>query len=182
MTSLRDALGGISRLGLDTTPFLYFVEGRPDFGAVCTDVFTAVDAGQVEVYTSVLTLSETLTKPLAVGDGALESAFRNLLTRTRGVYMMSVSPAIEGIVARLCDRYDVLRTADAVQIATAVASGCEAFLTGDARLKGVTEIPVLILGDFTPRGVVTLSPGPCVAPLIPTQAEDTSPVCTNAVL
>ena len=152
MTSLRDALGGISRLGLDTTPFLYFVEGRPDFGAVCTDVFTAVDAGQVEVYTSVLTLSETLTKPLAVGDGALESAFRNLLTRTRGVYLMSVSPAIGDIVSRLCERYDGLRTADAVQIATAIASGCEAFLTGDARLKRVTEIPALILGELEPSG------------------------------
>jgi len=182
MTHLRDALRGISRLGLDTTPFLYFVEGPPDVGAVCADVYTAVDAGQVEIYTSVLTLSETLAKPLAVGDGALESTYRNLLTRTRGVYMMSVSPAIEGIVARLCDRYDVLRTADAVQIATAVASGCEAFLTGDARLRVVTEIPVLILGDFTPRGVVTLSSGPCVASYVPTQAEEASPVSANAVL
>jgi predicted nucleic acid-binding protein len=152
VTGVDDVLSGISRLGLDTTPVLYFVEGHPEFRAVCTDVFAAVDDERIEVYTSVLTLSESLTRPLIVGDSALESAFKNLLTRTRGVYLMSVSPAIGDIVSRLCERYDGLRTADAVQIATAIASGCEAFLTGDARLKRVTEIPVLILGELEPSG------------------------------
>jgi predicted nucleic acid-binding protein len=158
MTHADDALAGLSRLGLDTTPFLYFVEGHPHFASLCTAVFTAVEEGEIEVYTSVLTLSEVLTRPLAVGDGALEGAFRDLLTRTRGVHLVAVSPAIGGIVSRLCFRYGGLRTADAVQIATAIASGCEAFLTGDARLKRVTEIRVLTLSDLAPANDAIADP------------------------
>jgi predicted nucleic acid-binding protein len=41
-----------------------------------------------------------------------------------------------------------LRTPDALQIATALEAGCEAFLSNDAGLRRVTELRVLILDDL----------------------------------
>lgn len=46
--------------------------------------------------------------------------------------------------AELRARYG-LRTPDALQIAAALSSGCEAFLTNDAKLQRVTELRKLVL-------------------------------------
>lgn len=50
--------------------------------------------------------------------------------------------------ADLRARYN-LRTPDAVQIATAIDTGCDAFLTNDIALKRVTEICVIVLSELT---------------------------------
>ena len=44
-----------------------------------------------------------------------------------------------------------LRTPDAIQVATAIIAGAQAFITNDARLKSVTEIPVLLISAFAPQ-------------------------------
>jgi predicted nucleic acid-binding protein len=41
-----------------------------------------------------------------------------------------------------------LRTPDAIQIATAVSVGAQAFITNAARLKNVPDIPVFIISEF----------------------------------
>ena len=45
-------------------------------------------------------------------------------------------------------RYN-LKTPDALQIASALATGCGAFLTNDKALKRVTEMKVLVLQELT---------------------------------
>lgn len=41
-----------------------------------------------------------------------------------------------------------LRTPDALHVATALVSGCDAFLTNDIKLKRVVEIPVLVFDEL----------------------------------
>jgi predicted nucleic acid-binding protein len=45
---------------------------------------------------------------------------------------------------------DQLRTPDALQVASALGAGCEAFLTNDLALRRVTELHVLVLGELEP--------------------------------
>lgn len=49
-------------------------------------------------------------------------------------------------VAGIQDLY--IKTLDALQIAAAVESGCEAFLTNDLTIKRVQEISVLVLDEL----------------------------------
>jgi predicted nucleic acid-binding protein len=49
--------------------------------------------------------------------------------------------------ADLRARYN-LRTPDALQIATAITAGCNAFLTNDAALQRVSELRVLVLDQL----------------------------------
>jgi predicted nucleic acid-binding protein len=51
--------------------------------------------------------------------------------------------------ADLRARYN-LRTPDALQVATAIAAGCDAFLTNDAALQCVSELRVLVLDQLDP--------------------------------
>jgi predicted nucleic acid-binding protein len=63
---------------------------------------------------------------------------------------MQTIPVNETIAARaayLRAKYR-LRTPDALHAATAIVSGCDAFLTNDVTFRRVNEIPILILDDL----------------------------------
>jgi predicted nucleic acid-binding protein len=146
--TVREALAGITRLGMDTPPFIYFVEENPDFADVCAGFFAAVDAGQIEVYTSMLTLTETLTKPLASRDVDLANVYNAMLTGLDTIHLLPITLGVAHTAAEMRANYG-LKTPDAVQIAAAIEAGCEAFLTNDKTLSRVSPmIKVLYLSDI----------------------------------
>jgi predicted nucleic acid-binding protein len=146
--TVADALKGVSRLGLDTSPFIYFVEANRSYVAVCKEVFRHVSAGGVTACTSVLTLTETLVHPVRLSNSVLQGEYEALLLETAGIECVRVDEGIAKLAAELRARYG-LRTPDALQIATAIDSECDAFLTNDKGLRRVTEIAVLVLDDLT---------------------------------
>ena len=60
---------------------------------------------------------------------------------------MPVSAAIADLAAGL-RAHHALRTPDALHVATALATGCDAFLTNDATLRRVTALPVISLASL----------------------------------
>lgn len=60
-----------------------------------------------------------------------------------------INAAIAERAAALRVRYR-LRTPDALQVAAALAHGCEAFLTNDRDLARVTDLRMIILDDLDP--------------------------------
>ena len=142
-----DALKSITRLGLDSAPVIYFVEGNAEFHARCEPFFQAIDTRKIEAFTSTLTLPESLMHPLRNNNAVLASAFRELLLNTQGITVLPPVVAIAENSARLRAAYN-LRTADAIQIATAIHAGCDAFLTNDVKLKRVTELRIIIVSEI----------------------------------
>ncbi len=106
-----------------------------------------VDAGIVSGVASVVTLTEVLTKPMQIGNQRLERDYRSLLLHSRHVSLVAVDTTIAKRAADLRARWGI-RTPDALQIATAVESDCQAFLTNDHRLRRVTDIQVFALDDL----------------------------------
>jgi predicted nucleic acid-binding protein len=138
----------VKRLGIDTAPFIYFVEANPRYVDLCRQFFRLIDGGDPAGFTSVLTLAEVLSHPLRVGDAGLEAAYRGLLLETGG--NLSVVPITAEVAARaagLRARHN-LKTPDALQVASALEAGCEAFLTNDHGLGRVSELRVLVLDDL----------------------------------
>jgi predicted nucleic acid-binding protein len=138
----------IKRVGLDSSPIIYHVEKNPDFASHCLPFFLAIDQGTIRGYTSTISLSETLVLPMRNGDAVRENAFRNLLLSARGMTTTPLLTEIAEQSARLRATYS-LRTPDAVQIATALHSNCDIFLTNDDKLKRVQEIEVVIVSELT---------------------------------
>jgi predicted nucleic acid-binding protein len=147
MISLQDALAGVHRLGFDTAPVIYFVEAHPRYDALVTEVFQRVADGVIEGITSVITLSEVLVPPLQQGNFRLAQEYRDLLLNSQNFATCSIDPDIAARSAQLRVAYG-FRTPDALQLATAIAVGCEAFLTNDPTLQRVKELPVLVLDDL----------------------------------
>jgi hypothetical protein len=50
-----DALAGVVRLGIDTAPFIYFIEWHPTYVDTVRSAITLISRNVVQGYTSVLT-------------------------------------------------------------------------------------------------------------------------------
>ena len=141
------ALAGISRLAVDTAPFIYFAEKDLNFRDRVREVFRFAEINKITLVTSTVTLTEVLVKPLRTGDKPVEETYRALLSDTKFVQLIPVDEAIANRAAYLRATYN-LRTPDALQVATAIESGAAAFLTNDLEVKRVTEILVLVLDEL----------------------------------
>jgi predicted nucleic acid-binding protein len=147
MMTLDDALNGVTKLGFDTPPFIYFVERHPAYVDVVREVIRRVDSGIISGCASVVTLTEVLTQPKRLGNTALEVSYRDLLLQSRNFTLVTIDAVIAERAADLRARYS-LRTPDALQIAAALSVACEAFLTNDTTLKRVTELHILVLDEL----------------------------------
>lgn len=144
---ISEALRGVALLGVETSPFIYFVEQHPVYVGRMRDVFRRVDEGNPRIVTSVITLTEILVLPIETGNQAYEQAYREMLLNIETIRLERVSVAIAEQAARLRARYN-LRTPDALHIATAITAGCDAFLTNDRALRRADVIRVLVLDEL----------------------------------
>jgi len=145
---LKDALLNVNLVGLDTSPFIYFVERHPLYVDVMREVFRRITDGDLKASSSVITLTEVLVQPLRQKDKTLADKYRNLLYKAANFKLLPISFLVSETAAELRAKYN-LRTPDALQIAAALENGCEAFLCNDNGLKRVTELKVLILDELT---------------------------------
>lgn len=135
-------------LGLDTSAFIYHVEGHPVYARRVGSVFREIERGRPRGVTSTLTFLEVLVGPYRAGDQERRVALSGLLASFPGVDWFALDLAVADRAASLRGRYR-LRTPDAIQLATALEAGAEAFLTNDHQLSRVTEVPVLLIDEIT---------------------------------
>jgi len=147
VTKLDQALAGVTRLGFDTAPVIYFIEANARYDALVTEIFQRVSGGISEGITSVITLTEVLIHPLRRGDAALQQQYGDLLINSANFQTLPIDIKTATSAADLRARYN-LRTPDALQVATAIAAGCDAFLTNDSGLHRVSELRVLVLDQL----------------------------------
>jgi predicted nucleic acid-binding protein len=144
---LTDALSGVTKLGLDTAPFIYFIESNPSYLALMREVMRLIDSQSLVACCSVITLTEVLTRPLQMGDSALADQYRNILLNNRSLTVLPIDPAIAERAAKLRADHR-LRTPDALQIADALEHGCEAFLCNDNNMRRATDLRILLLDEL----------------------------------
>lgn len=137
----------LRHLGVDTAPFIYFIENHPSFASPIQSIIERAEAGEIKLVTSVLTLTEVLSQPLEKRAAGIADAYRAVLLKSPELSLRPIDRATAEQAAELRAAYR-LKTADALQIATALQSGCEAFLTNDLELRRVREIPILCLNEL----------------------------------
>lgn len=145
---MKAALQGVQLLAIDSAPLIYFIERHPQFGPPMSEVGTRLDSGTLRAVAATLALTEVLTQPLRLNRADVAAAYRRILERHPGVRLVDLDPAIAVRSAELRARYG-LKTPDAVQLATAMVAGCDAFLTNDSDLSRVSEIRVIQLAGLS---------------------------------
>jgi predicted nucleic acid-binding protein len=144
---LSDALHDVTVLGIETAPFIYFVEKNPRYVDLMRTVFARADAGDLRIITSIITLTEVLVLPIERGYEAYQREYRQMLLSTKSIRAEMVNASVAERAAALRAAYR-LRTPDALHLATALIHQCDAFLTNDRALQRVSEIRVLVLDSL----------------------------------
>jgi predicted nucleic acid-binding protein len=148
--TIAGELSQISSLFIDTAPIIYYIEAHPQFGPLAKEVFDSLLSGRITAYSSVLTLTEVLPKPIESGDEKLARKFSEFLEHGKNLNLVEITAAIAKQAGALRGLYPVLRALDAVQIAAAIDVGADAFITNDKKLKRMKEIKILVLSDYLP--------------------------------
>ena len=146
--TVDDALRNVANIGIDTAPLIYFVENHPVFAPIVTEIFSRIDRGTIVGVVSMLTVTETLIHPKRYGNQVLEEQYRDILLNSQNIAAFVINAEIAERAADLRAHYS-LRTPDAIQVATALVSGCDAFLTNDNDLARVSEINVIVVSSLT---------------------------------
>ena len=132
------------KIAIDTMIFVYAFEDHPAHASFLRSFFSALEKGEMESVTSSVTITECLTQPYRVKDFTLAAQYMALF---RNFPHFSVVPVTDDIAERAAflRASQNLKTPDALQLATALLSGANFFLTNDQRLSSIQDVPILIL-------------------------------------
>ncbi len=147
MTSFLKGLKN-QKVGVDTMIFIYAFEEHPSYLALLKDFFRVVEKGEIEAVTSTMSITECLVQPYRRKDLALAARYVVLF---RNFPHLSIIPMTDDVAERaafLRAHYN-LKTPDAIQVATALISGCHAFLTNDENLPSIERIDILLLDQLS---------------------------------
>ncbi|MGH9899706.1 MAG: type II toxin-antitoxin system VapC family toxin [Pyrinomonadaceae bacterium] len=144
MGSLMLPSSGI--LYIDTAPIIYTVERYSDYERILLPLWTAVEAGTVEVVTSELTMLEALVKPLRDSNYSLAQDYEKFLTATK-FRMLPVTLKTLKNAAQLRATAN-LKTPDAIHAATGIDIGCVQFITNDKDYRRVPSLSVIVLKEI----------------------------------
>ncbi len=133
------------RLAFDTNAVIYLVEAYEPYASWLSPLFASVEAGQRQAVVSAISEAEAMVKPLKARDGG----WIGKMAAFFGSYIevVDVDRGIAREAARIRAGLD-LSLPDAVIVATAIESGCDALVGNDSRCaRRVKEIPYLYLED-----------------------------------
>lgn len=128
---------------IDTSPIIYWFEDSP-LAVPFEAVFADVHAGRIDAMVTPITVAEVVSGPLRAGKEALAERYRQALAGSQGFTVRDINADIAMLAARLRLRH-ALKLPDAIQLATAVHTGCFALISRDRDFRNVTD--VLVLGS-----------------------------------
>jgi predicted nucleic acid-binding protein len=128
-----------SKVFVDTAPIIYVLESNPVYADNFVGLFEAAADGAISIVLSAVTLAEVLTGPCKAGQAALAKRYEVALCQYE---VVPVTVPIAALSAQLRAQHR-LKLPDALQLATALECGANAFVTHDRDFTGVTALPIL---------------------------------------
>jgi len=131
---------------LNAKPIIYSVEKHADYWKLLSPFWQSLKANEFEVFTSELTLLETLVQPIKQNNQILISAYETLLTKT-DIHLLPISLSILRESANLRANQN-FKTPDAIHTASAPLANCDYLVTNDDGFKRLSNINVIILNNL----------------------------------
>jgi predicted nucleic acid-binding protein len=127
---------------IDSAPAIYYFEDHPTLADRFEPLFAAIQQGRLYALVTPVTLAEVVTGALKRGDLEAAARYRAVLTTTPGWSLRETDADIAMVAAGLCAQHR-LRLHDAVQLATAIHTGCTAVATHDRGFPATPGLKVL---------------------------------------
>ena len=134
-------------VGLDTAPLIFYIEDHPIYADMLAPFLEAVNAGDIRVVTSTVTLLEVLVQPMKHGDDSLAHRYNDILLSSPYIFTVPVTPATAQTAAEL-RATSKLKTPDAIHLATAINHHASDFLTNDRDFGDFDALHILKVHDL----------------------------------
>ena len=144
---LRRAIEKHKIIGLDTAPFIYYIEDVALYADLLDPVFSLLENHALRAVTSTVTFAEILTKPFADKNFSLADEIKFTLKSFSSLSIAAIDEKL-GEAAALIRARHTIRLPDALQVAAAIQEEASLFLTNDKRVKKVDALEVVVLSDF----------------------------------
>lgn len=135
------------RVFIDTAPIIYYLENNAQYKDVIKRFFTDCLGNNIQIVTSALTIEEYLVFPYSSGKMEFADNFKRFIEYI-GIEVVNINSAIAEHGAEIRSRYKYFKAMDALQIATAIVSGCDMFFTNDKQLRPEKELPCITMDDL----------------------------------
>jgi predicted nucleic acid-binding protein len=134
------------RIGIDSNVFIYLFDGTGPLADTAAFLLDAVEAGRVEAVLATIGLTEVLTRPAALGDGAI---FERYADELRSLPHLRLVPLDDEIaVDAAWGRSGGRDLGDAVHIATARRAAATGFVTNDRRVRARVGVEIVLLDEL----------------------------------
>lgn len=145
--TIDDLVARHRRVGIDSNVFIYLFEGTGVEAVSAGLLLDAIEEGRCEGVLATVGLTEILTRPASLGDGALFERYADEIRSIRNLRMppLDDETAVDAAWGRSTGR----DLGDAVHVATAKAAGATAFVTNDRRVRGRSTVEIVPLGAIT---------------------------------
>jgi len=132
---------------LDSSCFIYLFESHPKYNNFLKSIFSMMSFNKVSAVTSIITVTEVLTKPFEEKNNSLIENYLEAFVEIPNLKVVNPDNKIAIEAARIRAELH-LNLPDAYQLAIAMESKCKTFLTNDKGLKKFKGLQVLILDDL----------------------------------
>lgn len=135
------------RVFVDTAPIIYYLENNAQYKDVVKRFFIDCVENHRQIVTSALTIEEYLVFPYSSGRMEFADNFKRFIDYI-GIEVVDINSAIAEYGAKIRSQYQYFKAMDALQIATAIISGCDMFFTNDKQLRQEKELPCMTMDDL----------------------------------
>lgn len=132
---------------LDTAPLIYYIEENKTYVKFLGKLFEANSQNKFQFTTSVLTLMEILIQPIRINAAKLVEEYENIICNSKTISIHDFNIEIAKTAAKIRAEYG-FKTPDSIQLATAISTNSDYFLTNDKQLKTFKEIEIILLEEF----------------------------------
>ena len=144
--TLDDLIARHRRVGIDSNVFIYLFEGSGPLAGVAGRLLDAVESGRLEAVLATVGLTEVLTRPASLGDGAI---FERYAAELRGLPHLRLVPLDDEIaVDAAWGRSGGRDLGDAVHVATARRAAATGFVTNDRRVRARAGVEIVLLDEL----------------------------------
>lgn len=132
-------MANFRKIFLDTAPLIYFLGENSSLKKDMDQIFFEVLSDRYQIFTSSLTCEEYLTyNYLNHNEEGVNYFWKFIHNFNVNVRVLDNAVAVEA--AKLRAEYKDFKTMDALQLAAAICSGCDVFLTNSTQLKSFDKI------------------------------------------
>ncbi len=138
---------GYNKVFLDTTPLIYFLDSDINFGEKTKLILEEVISEGKEIFTSAITCMEYMVYPYRTGNQDKIDAFFEF-TGDCGIPIKAVDVEIARVAAAIRAEYKDFKAMDSIQLAVALQSGCDLFLTNDNQLRQFKQLRCVTVEEW----------------------------------